>query len=322
MIKKFGLKWGNPYSYYRKQIFITSTWVLLLSGCAFPNLAQVFPENEPEELLIEQEDVGETVDLNDAIASDPTLPDLTSIITHDSELLTVSPREPVDIVNWNDALFPVRISSAELNQYRLLPSPNRSYSFQLETVDEIDVLLTATSADLDGVEFSLRPVDPSTGGGIADFDPSQLLRIERDGMIGFFGLDSHSLWLFEVRSAEQKTDPLEIGFQPIDAFVALRLIEQGQALEEDGLLRFKVDVGEPTRLFITLQPDQSLDGILELYAQDGYINTIDEGDIGVSERIVYDAIQPGEYTIVVFGFESTAGLFDLEIVGFPLAELE
>ncbi|MEM7800194.1 MAG: hypothetical protein AAF633_13455 [Chloroflexota bacterium] len=320
MIKKIILIWGDPY--YRKHgLFIASTWVLLLSGCAFPNLAQVLPEEGSEELLIEQAEEEDRSNLGAVPESSVTLPDLSSLITQDEELLTVSPREPIALTNWNETLLPARLSSAYSNRIRLLPRPGKVYQFELDPFESAESILTLESADVEQLQVELVPLDPASGSPV-EFDSNRLFQVRKDNLLGFAGLSQRVSWRLELQTSVLMDEPVSLRVQPLDAFAALRVVEREQVLAEDDLLRFRIDVTEPTRLFIVLQPDNALDGILELYAQEGYINTFDAGEQGEAESTVYDALQPGEYTLVVFGFESTTGFFNLEVIGFPLADLE
>jgi hypothetical protein len=78
-----------------------------------------------------------------------------------------------------------------------------------------------------------------------------------------------------------------------------------------GVFEFEAPAGQP--LVIEVAPDDSLDAVLEVMGPDGSNEELDEGGGGEIELVVADGSVPGRNLVVVTGYGSTTGKYELSV---------
>ncbi len=95
------------------------------------------------------------------------------------------------------------------------------------------------------------------------------------------------------------------------------LLDVTAVLEPDEVGRHNLPATAGQAFFLLLEPDSTLDPLLELYTPGGFVFTEDRGGLGEPESRLFVADMTTTYQLVIFPFRGSSGRYRLRAIGLP-----
>ncbi|MEM8859995.1 MAG: hypothetical protein AAGD96_16825 [Chloroflexota bacterium] len=158
-----------------------------------------------------------------------------------------------------------------------------------------------------------------------------LLRLSEQVTFDLTDLNNQFLTDFEVIATDQGVmylvvEPpsfLKIFLKEITNPLRFQLVEMGESepkilaetgfVSESDLQRTGITLEAEATYVAIIQPDATLDAVVELYDTAGIRNAKDDGGVGAAEIIVFSTSESAEWALVTYSFQNTAGNYSIEV---------
>ena len=92
-----------------------------------------------------------------------------------------------------------------------------------------------------------------------------------------------------------------------------KIVDTAEFVAESELKRTELVLAEGGTYVVILQPDETLDAVIELYDTNGIRDSSDTGSVGEAEILVFSSPVAAEWALVIYSFLNSAGGYTLEV---------
>ncbi|MEM9775884.1 MAG: hypothetical protein AAF902_15010 [Chloroflexota bacterium] len=266
-----------------RKFFLFGALILPILGCTLPNFAALAPDPSPAS---EQNEA--------AAAIVPTVEAQTEVGES-----TTEPIGPPTVPERVSELPAVSVPSFEPPDLFTLQAGqtyliNQSAQFQFQPTSGRPVVIRLTNDA--ALQFPQ--------------DLSPTVQIQRsDSQTTYLIVASVSPLNFAIA---ELTQAAQLSVVELDSSQA-KVVDTADFVGPSELRRTELILNENATYVVILQPDATLDGVVELYDTAGIRDSRDEGGVGEAEILVFSAPQAAEWALVTYSFLDSAGSYTLEV---------